>query len=80
MELLNNNKTIIISAHGNSIRAIIMELFNYTSDLILKTEIGWCEPWIFEFDDKGSVNNLEIMQPSNRDSNSHLPSQYHVKK
>ncbi len=80
LPILGQNKNIIISAHGNSIRSIVMYLLNISQEDILKTEIGWCEPWIFEFDDKGSVNNLEIMQPSNRDSNSHLPSQYHVKK
>ena len=27
---------------------------------ILKTEIGWCEPWVFEFDSNGSVLNMDI--------------------
>ena len=80
LPILSQNKDIIISAHGNSIRSIVMYLLSISQEDILKTEIGWCEPWVFEFDDKGSVNNLEIMQPPNRDSNSHLPSQYHVKK
>ena len=80
LPILAQNKNIIISAHGNSIRSIVMYLLTISQEDILKTEIGWCEPWIFEFDDKGSVNSLEIMMPSNRDSNSHLPSQYHVKK
>ena len=80
LPILAQNKNIIISAHGNSIRSIVMYLLNISQVDILKTEIGWCEPWVFEFDDKGSVNNLEIMQPSNRDTNSHLPSQYYVKK
>ena len=80
LPVLAQNKNIIISAHGNSIRSIVMSLLNVSQEDILKTEIGWCEPWIFEFDDKGSVKNLEIMMPSNRDTNSHLPPQYHVKK
>ena len=42
-------KTIIVGAHGNSIRAIVMHLQNYDSKQILKTEIGWCEPWVFTF-------------------------------
>ena len=80
LPILAQNKNIIISAHGNSIRSIVMYLLSISQEDILKTEIGWCEPWVFEFDDKGSVNSLEIMMQSNRDSNSHLPSQYHVKK
>ena len=80
LPILAQNKNIIISAHGNSIRSIVMYLLSISQEDILKTEIGWCEPWVFEFNNQGSVNNLEIMKPSNRDSNSHLPLQYHVKK
>ena len=74
MELLNNNKTIIISAHGNSIRAIIMELFNYTSDLILKTEIGWCEPWIINFNKKNEIIDFKILN-IHKESQSNVPLQ-----
>ena len=63
---------IIIAAHGNSIRAIVMKLLNYTPDLILKTEIGWCEPWIFDFEDKKLVN-LEIIPRPDIKSMSRLP-------
>lgn len=80
LPILSQNKNIIVSAHGNSIRSIAMYLLNISQDDILKTEIGWCEPWIFEFNDKGNVNDLEIIIPSNRDTNSHLPLKYHVKK
>ena len=47
--VLSENKNIIISAHGNSIRSIVMHLLSISQEDILKTEIGWCEPWIFEF-------------------------------
>ena len=40
-----NSDNVIVSAHGNSIRAMVMEIFNLTPSQILKTEIGWCEPW-----------------------------------
>ena len=43
---------IILSAHGNSIRAIVKYILNLSPELILKTEIGWCEPWIFTFNKK----------------------------
>jgi len=74
MELLDKNKTIIISAHGNSIRAIIMELFNYTSDLILKTEIGWCEPWIINFNKNNEIIDFEILN-IHKESQSNVPLQ-----
>jgi len=69
---LNNNKNIIISAHGNSIRAIVKYLLNLSSELILKTEIGWCEPWIFTFNEN-KVVSLEILYNKNYKSNSYLP-------
>ena len=78
--LLSNNKNIIISAHGNSIRSIVMHLLSISKEDILKTEIGWCEPWIFEFDDSGAVIDLKIENISSRESDSYLPEKYHVKK
>jgi 2,3-bisphosphoglycerate-dependent phosphoglycerate mutase len=78
--ILSKNKNIIISAHGNSIRSIVMHLLSITSQDILKTEIGWCEPWVFDFNDNGDVKNLNIGTPFDRESDSHLPEKYHVKR
>jgi len=69
---VNSGKNIIISAHGNSIRAIVMEIFNLTSEQILKTEIGWCEPWIMSFDDHGKLSNHQIIKRPSEPSKSHL--------
>ena len=60
--LVLNNNNIIIAAHGNSIRAIVKELFNYSSELILKTEIGWCEPWVFKFNKDGTIQDFKILK------------------
>ena len=65
-------KTIIVGAHGNSIRAIVMHLQNYDSKQILKTEIGWCEPWVFSFENE-NVTNLEIISRPRSKSMSRLP-------
>tara|TARA_Y100001970_G_scaffold201068_1_gene244634 strand:- start:367 stop:1017 length:651 start_codon:yes stop_codon:yes gene_type:complete len=67
-----DGKNIIISAHGNSIRAIVMELKKFSPEEILKTEIGWCEPWIFEFENNKLIN-LEIKTRPNTNSMSKLP-------
>ena len=69
---VNTGKNIIISAHGNSIRAIVMEIFNLSSEQILKTEIGWCEPWIISFDDHGELSNYQIIKRPSEPSKSHL--------
>ena len=72
MSHIMEGKKIIVSAHGNSIRAIVMRLQNYTPEQILKTEVGWCEPWVFNFDG-GKVTNLEIIPRLGFKSMSQLP-------
>ena len=72
MPLLSSGKNILVSAHGNSIRAIVMNLQNYSPEQILKTEIGWCEPWIFEFEND-KVVNLDIVSRPGKQSMSRLP-------
>ena len=72
MPHIMKGKQVIISAHGNSIRAIVMYLQNYTSEEILETEIGWCEPWIFDFEN-GTVANLKIISRPESKSMSRLP-------
>ena len=68
----NYYKNILISAHGNSIRAIILHLLNYTPNQIIKTEVGWCKPWILHYDNN-KLLNIEILKRPNEKSRSFLP-------
>ena len=70
---LSDGKNIILSAHGNSIRSIVMDLFNYSSDQILKTEVGWCEPLVFTFNDNLEVIDFELKKRPSEPSKSHFP-------
>ena len=70
--LLKGDNKVIVSAHGNSIRSIIMYLHNLDSKQILKTEIGWCEPWIYTFTD-GIQTEFKIVPRTDSESKSHLP-------
>ena len=72
MPFISSGKNILVSAHGNSIRAIVMNLQNYSPEQILRTEIGWCEPWIFGFEN-GNVVNLDIVSRPGNKSMSRLP-------
>ena len=72
MPHISEGKQILVSAHGNSIRAIVMGLQDYTPEQILKTEIGWCEPWIFNFEND-VVKYLEILSRPDCKSMSRLP-------
>jgi len=55
-ELLQN-KNVIISAHGNSLRALIKYLENISDEEIMNIEIPTGKPYIYELDD-----NLNIIK------------------
>ena len=71
--LLKNGKNVILSAHGNSIRSIIMDLFQYNSEQILKTEVGWCEPIVYTFDPLGKVIDFKLIPRDSESSKSNFP-------
>jgi 2,3-bisphosphoglycerate-dependent phosphoglycerate mutase len=48
---LRENKTILISAHGNSLRALVKHLANVSDEDIMKLEIPTGVPLVFELDD-----------------------------
>ncbi len=52
MPLLNQNKNIIVAAHGNSLRSIAMKLENMTEEQILQFEIPTATPLIYEINGK----------------------------
>ena len=55
-----------------------MYLLSISQEDILKTEIGWCEPWVFDLNDNQEVVKLDIMCSSSK-SDSHLPEKYAIK-
>lgn len=70
---LLEGKNIILAAHGNSIRSIIMELLKYDASQIIKTEVGWCEPVIFRFDRTGNIIDFKLITRSSEKSKSNFP-------
>ena len=70
-KVLNSNN-VIISAHGNSIRAIVMEIFDLSPSQILKTEIGWCEPWKITYNKEGKLSQYKIIDRESETSSSYL--------
>lgn len=47
---LKAGKNVVIAAHGNSLRALIMHLENMTPEQILEFEIGTAQPRLYELD------------------------------
>lgn len=58
---LKAGKTIIIAAHGNSLRALIMHLEKLSREEILKTEVPTGKPKLYEFDADLNVLRTEYI-------------------
>jgi len=56
LPLLKAGKTILVAAHGNSLRALVMAIENLTPEQILKREIGTGQPTVYNI---GSAGQLE---------------------
>ena len=56
---LKAGKRIIVAAHGNSLRALIMKLEKLTPEQILKRELATGVPIIYELDANGEVLSHE---------------------
>ena len=52
---LQNNKNILIAAHGNSLRALCKKLFNISDQKINKLEIPTGNPLVIEFDKNSKI-------------------------
>ncbi len=52
---LTSGKNVLIAAHGNSLRALVMHLDHLTKDEVLKLEIPTGNPLLYELSNKGSV-------------------------
>ncbi|MET3927682.1 2,3-bisphosphoglycerate-dependent phosphoglycerate mutase [Devosia sp. 2618] len=53
--LLKDGKTVLIAAHGNSLRALVMAIEGLTPDEILKREIGTGQPTIYNIGADGQL-------------------------
>jgi 2,3-bisphosphoglycerate-dependent phosphoglycerate mutase len=57
---LKAGKNVVIAAHGNSLRALIMHLEKMSPEQILEFEIGTAQPRLYELD-----NDLKIISVKN---------------
>ncbi len=56
--LVFKGKTILVAAHGNSLRALVMELENLGPGEIVKREIATGVPIIYHFDENNQVSSI----------------------
>lgn len=55
------SKNVLVAAHGNSLRAIVMFLDGLSPEEIVSVEIATGQPWVYEIDSSGKVLSKEIL-------------------
>ena len=63
---LEQNKNIIISAHGNTIRALAKKIFNISDKKITSLEIPTGNPLIIDFDNSGKVLSAKYLDSTRK--------------
>ena len=61
---LKQGKNVLVSAHGNSLRSIVMLLDNLSQDEVLKLEIGTGVPILYEYQNETFSKEQITCQPS----------------
>ncbi len=61
LPLVIEGKNVLISAHGNSLRAIVMKLDNLTNEQVLELNIPNAVPIRYDIDGEGKVNKKEVL-------------------
>jgi len=62
LPLLKENLEIIVAAHGNSLRALVMQLDKLNSDEVVKLEIPTGMPICYSINGQGQVENKVLMK------------------
>jgi 2,3-bisphosphoglycerate-dependent phosphoglycerate mutase len=60
LPLVKGGKTVLVAAHGNSLRSIVMALDNLTKEQVLELNIGTGAPIIYEIDADGRVRSKTV--------------------
>lgn len=62
LPLIRAGKDILIAAHGNSLRALVMRLEGLSPAQILDVNIGTGVPYIYDMDEDGAVISKDILR------------------
>jgi 2,3-bisphosphoglycerate-dependent phosphoglycerate mutase len=55
MPLVKEDKNVVVSAHGNSLRAIVMDLDKLTKEEVIELNIPNAVPIVYEIDKEGKI-------------------------
>lgn len=59
---VEKGESVLVAAHGNSLRAVIMALENLTPEQIINTELATGVPIVYKIDSDGKVVEKKILQ------------------
>jgi len=60
---LKAGMNVIVAAHGNSLRSIVMQLEQLTREQVIELNIDTGVPLLYEFDGSGRVTSKRILRP-----------------
>jgi 2,3-bisphosphoglycerate-dependent phosphoglycerate mutase len=58
---IRQNKNVLVVAHGNSNRAIVMELDGLSKEEVLELNLGTGVPFVYDFDEDGKVVGKTVL-------------------
>jgi 2,3-bisphosphoglycerate-dependent phosphoglycerate mutase len=59
--LVKAGKTVLVAAHGNSLRSLVMHLDHLTREQVLELNLGTGVPIVYELDADGKVQNKQVL-------------------
>jgi 2,3-bisphosphoglycerate-dependent phosphoglycerate mutase len=63
LPMLRAGRDVIVSAHGNSLRSIVMQLDSLTREQVLELNLETGVPILYEFDEAGRPVSKKVLQP-----------------
>jgi 2,3-bisphosphoglycerate-dependent phosphoglycerate mutase len=61
LPMIKAGKNILVAAHGNSLRSLVMQLDQLTKEQVLKLNLGTGVPIVYELDANGQVQEKKIL-------------------
>ncbi|MBL8024513.1 MAG: 2,3-bisphosphoglycerate-dependent phosphoglycerate mutase [Elusimicrobia bacterium] len=59
---VKNGETILVAAHGNSLRSIVMDLDKLTKEQVLELNLDTGVPIVYELDERGRVEKKTVLK------------------
>ena len=68
LPLVKAGQSVLVAAHGNSLRSIVMELDHLTKEQVLKLNLATGAPIVYELDAHGTVIKKTVHEPASKPS------------